>query len=158
MDGADAVDGKAEGADNAPAARHDAQRDGRGAGEHDPERHLEGRDEAAEEQNQGQDAHAFLGVVGAVREGQAGGGDVLQAAQPGIGGRVGGDEQGAEQAVDQKADPETNEWREDERGEDLDDAGQMSVGQFGKAPGDMIGADGDDDGADQPANQGVRGR
>jgi hypothetical protein len=34
--------------------------------------------EAAQQQDQGQDAHALLGVVGAVRKGQAGGGDELQ--------------------------------------------------------------------------------
>ncbi len=81
-EGIELGDALAHGLDDAPAARHGSPSDGQVAADDYPIGNDEGLEQASGNERGGDDAHAFLRVVGAVAEAVASGGDELQAAEP----------------------------------------------------------------------------
>src|SRR5712664_598143 len=75
-------DALAHGLDDAPAARHGSPGNGQVAANDYPVGNDEGLEQASGHERRGDDAHAFLRVIGAVAETVASGGDELQAAEP----------------------------------------------------------------------------
>src|SRR5260370_701274 len=83
-EGGEIGDALAHGLDDAPAAGHGAACHGQVTADDDPVGDIVGLHEAAGDEGGGDDAHAFLGVVGAVAEAVARGRKQLQAAEPAV--------------------------------------------------------------------------
>src|SRR6266849_5882506 len=81
-EGIELGDALAHGLDDAPAARHGSPGDGQVAANNHPVRNDEGLEQTSGDERGGNDAHAFLRVIGAVAETIASGGDELQATEP----------------------------------------------------------------------------
>src|SRR5882672_1615798 len=81
-EGIELGDALAHGLDDAPAARHSSSSNRQVAANDYPVGDDEGLEQSSGHERGGDDAHAFLCVVGAVAEAVAGGGDELQATEP----------------------------------------------------------------------------
>src|SRR5579871_832001 len=81
-EGSQLRDALAHGFDDAPAARHRAAAHREVADDDDPVRNCEGFEQAAGDERGGDDAHAFLRIVGAVAKAKECSGEKLQAAKP----------------------------------------------------------------------------
>ena len=140
VDGSNLEDPETDRAHDAPAAGKDAQGDGRSAGQHHPEGDVKIRGHSAAEQDQGDDAHALLGIVGAVRKGEAGAGDHLAALEEAVDAGRGGAHEGKDQSMNDKAGPEPDDGGEDQGGDHLGHAGELALGELMEAPYHVVGA------------------
>src|SRR6266705_3433659 len=83
-EGIELGDALAHGFDNAPTTSHGAAAHGQMAAHDDPVGHVVSLQQAASDEGRGDNAHAFLSVIGAVTEAVGGSGKELQAAEPAV--------------------------------------------------------------------------
>src|SRR3989441_637987 len=83
-EGIELGDALTHGFDNAPATSHGAAAHGQMAADDDPVGHVVSLQQAASDEGRGDNAHAFLSVIGAVTEAVGGSGKELQAAEPAV--------------------------------------------------------------------------
>ncbi|MGB4334247.1 MAG: hypothetical protein WBJ41_05335, partial [Chromatiaceae bacterium] len=102
------------------------------------------------------DAHALLGVIGSMGEGQAGAGKKLNPLEKPIDTRLGLRGKTEDEAVDQVAHHETNHGRDDQGEQYLGDTREFAMQEkFRKAPNHMIHAHAHHDGPSKAAHQGM---
>jgi hypothetical protein len=145
VDGSQAIDSRTHGPDDAPSSTGSAEGDRPCAACDDPERNVERRSKAHDDQSQGDQPHRFLGVIGSMAQRQGDRGEDLHPVEEvlGVRGSVSGEKKGDPEK--EGPEEETQERGEDQDGDDVEKA----------LPDNSGGSVGNQDGTHHPSHESV---